>query len=811
MAFSTTYQTNEFDDYQRFEEERVNLLNEGTGSQGTGQRWFGESFNTTRERSKSFDFPNVLASEGATVKVAMAGRGASSSSFSVQVGDKNVNSTTISSVKVGDSEAVYATIGTAESLFPVESDQISVSISYPPRGSGTNVAWLDYVEVTARRRLAFVSPQMRFQDIRSIAFPSTNFQLATAGSNPTIWDISDPLVPKRQQTQSSGDGLSFGVSSDEQLREFIAFDANADFSAPIAIGSIPNQNLHAIDQVDMLIVYHPEFEEATQKIAEHRRNFSGLQVATANIFDLYNEFSSGSQDPTAIRDMARLLYDRSDKFRFLLLVGDGSYDYKNIYNHAKEGDERNFIPVFETTESLDPILGYPSDDYYAMLSPNEGPSLRGALDLAIGRMTVRTSTEAMNVVDKIIQYDQNPGFLRDWRNRITFVADDEDTNLHVRDADRIAVQIDTTHRVFNINKIYLDAYQQEATPGGARYPQAQQALNRDIFRGALVVNYLGHGGSRGWAQERVLTISDILSWKNQTQLPLLITATCSFTGYDEPTITSAGEESLLNGEGGVIGLFTTVRAVYASSNFRLTRSVFDIIFEDRDMPIGEILMRSKNANSSDNSNARKFTLIGDPAMRLAIPQYSVATTEINGRDISTGFVDTLRALEKVNIKGFVQGDNGQIMSDFNGKVYPTIYDKRIVVSTLGQDERSSPREFEIQRNVIFKGVASVVNGRFAFDFVVPKDIDYNFGLGKISYYAEDGRQNDARGFFENVIIGGASSEKFADDQGPLVEVFMNNEDFIFGGQTDESPTLLVKLSDDNGINVAGNSIGHDLS
>ncbi|MDH3649849.1 MAG: type IX secretion system sortase PorU, partial [Saprospiraceae bacterium] len=323
-------------------------------------------------------------------------------------------------------------------------------------------------------------------------------------------------------------------------------------------------------------------------------------------------------------------------------------------------------------------------------------------------------------------------------------------------------------------------------------------------------------GSNGWAQERVLQHEDIDKWKNQNKLPLLITATCSFAGYDNPRKISAGEFSLTNPQGGSIALFTTVRAVYANSNERLTASVFDHLFRPvngRVPPIGQILINSKNSNSADTlgSNARKFTLLGDPAMHLAIPQYNIETLTINGKDVGAAASDTLKALSKVTVTGEIVDNSGQLASTFNGKIYPTIYDKTLTLKTLAQDQGSFERSFGLQKSVIFKGLASVNGGRFSFTFVIPKDINYVFGQGKISYYAEDGSPVDAKGQYSEIVVGGTNDEGLDDSDGPDIDLFLDDDQFVFGGITDKNPVLLIHLTDENGINVIGNSIGHDLT
>ncbi|MFK8102418.1 MAG: type IX secretion system sortase PorU [Saprospiraceae bacterium] len=811
---TTAYTTNAFDALIRYEEDRVNLLSWFTNAQGSGKLWFGDHFNTTRERSYNdiFNFPNLITSENLRIKTSFAARSANSSRYNVQVGGNTFNSSNISRVNVDDHERNFARVSTINTTFTSSSPNINVSVSYPSTGDGTNQGWLDYIEVQGRRGIRLEGNQLRFSDSRSLEEASTTFQVSNVNSNTLVWDISVPTNPKIQEVNSNGNNLSFGVST-ENLREFIAFNQTANFAAPVAVGRIENQNVHEINDPHLVIIYHRNFEAAAELLADHRAQHSQIKVEIVRIDQIYNEFSSGRQSPTAIRDFAQMLHDRSDNFRYLLLMGDGSFDFKNI---NKLDNNENFIPVYETNQSLEPIYAFPSDDYYALLSPGEGANLQGALDIGVGRIPAKSALEAMNVVKKIINYDKNPSTKGDWQNRVTFVADDEDGNRHIKDADRVSNIIDTEHKGFNINKIYLDAFEQVATPGGERFPKATEALNTNMFKGHLVVNYLGHGGAKGWAQERVLTGNDISSWENPDKLPLFVTATCSFAGYDEPNLLTGGEQALLKESGGAIALFTTTRAVFSGANLRLTEAVFDTIFDKNilEVPsIGEILRAAKNKNSADTTgtNARKFTLLGDPSMQLAIPRYDVATTMINNNPVTVVSSDTIGALQKVTIAGEIRDLNNQLVTDFNGKVYPTIYDKKISISTLVQDSGSLPFDFKLQKSIIFKGTASVVNGKFEFSFVVPKDINYTFGAGKISYYAEDGALMDATGYYDRIIIGGTSDAILTDNEGPAIEVFMNNEDFVSGGLTDENPTLFIKLSDDNGINIVGNSIGHDLT
>ena len=812
-ASGATYSTDEFDDYLRFEEDKSNLLGDWNQTQGSGQRWYGDQFKNIRSRSYAdfFNFPNLVSSAPVYVKAEFAGRAFGSSTyFLIKAGGKEFRSNSFSSVGQGTNEDTFAFSRSAGGTFNANSDKIEVTIEYPNFAISSE-GWLDYVEMQARRKLRMAGDQLVFQDINSLSYPVSEFRIGGINASHEIWDITNPLFPKIQNGNLNGDQFSFSAATQGELKNFIVFNKNASLNTPVEINKINNQNLHGLGETNLLILYHPDFEEAVQQLAEHRRNFNNFKVATIEIGQVFNEFSSGRVDPVGMRDFVKMLYDRRpESFKYLLLFGDGSFDYRDIY---KKGG--NFIPVYETIESHDPIESFPTDDYFVLLSEGEGAGIAGTMEVAVGRLLVETADEAKNVVNKIIHYETSPKTMQDWRNRLAFVSDDEDGTLHIGPSDNLAKYMDNNYSNYNLKKIYIDAFPQISTPGGQKYPAVNEAIDRTIFKGALAINYFGHGGSKGWAQERILKIENIINWENFDKLPLFITATCSFTGYDEPSFKSAGEQVLLNPRGGAIALFSTVRAVYVSGNVALGNAVFQRLFEtgggNEKPTLGDIFKDAKNNGGAGYQNSRKFTLIGDPSMHLAIPKYQVLTTAINNHDISDGAPDTLRALQKVTIEGFIADADSTIISDFSGTVYPTIFDKKIQVFTLGNDALSPVTPFDVQENVLFKGRASVTNGRFKFTFVLPKDINYEFGSGKISYYAEDGNNRDASGNYQNIIIGKTDASAIADNTGPKVEVFMNSEDFVFGSITDENPVILVKLSDDNGINISGTSIGHDLT
>lgn len=816
---NATYTSNGFDDYARLEEDKVNLLesweSNANSVSGSGRNWFGTHFRVARENTfaKAFTFPNIITDQDVKVNARMALRALDFTNFSLDLNGTRLTSGSANNVYILDgtsaTEVEYANYADLNGTIRLTQDVVDAVVRYPLTSTGSE-GWLDYIQVQARRRLIMVGDQMPFRDISTLNQASASYSLSNTSADILVWDITDPQRPKLQEGTRTGNQISFGVSAGGILHQFIAFNSKQGFLNPVAVGKIDNQNLHGLRSADLVIVYDAagEFQEAAQKLAQHRREYSKLEVQVVRLDQIYHEFASGRADPTAIRDFAKMLYTRSPKFRYLLLMGDGSFDQRDIYKYGN-----NFIPTFQE-DSLNPLYAFPADDYYGILENNLAfDPLNGRLNVAVGRLTVRKAEEATQVVDKIINYDLSPQSLSDWRNRVLFVGDDEDGNLHTRDCDEIAQELATKHPDLNADKFYLDAFPQVASAGGNFYPAVNEAINNAIFKGTLVMTYLGHGGPNGWAQERILQVRDVQNWTNFDRLPLVVTATCSFTGYDDASNSTAGEEVLLNPRGGAVALYSTVRAVYASENASLTRLALLELFEaEAGASIGDAMRNAKNQLSGGTLvNSRKFALIGDPSMILAIPRHNVQTLSINGKPAQSS-TDTLRALQKVSIEGQLVDAQGNVLNDFNGIVHPTVFDKPFKAATLGQDP-SSPKgyQFEVQKNVIFKGRASVRNGRFSFSFVVPKDINYAFGLGKISYYAADTvRMVDANGAYKNINIGGNSPAGLADNQGPVVDVYMNSLDFVFGGVTNPDPLLLVRLRDDNGINVVGNSIGHDL-
>ncbi len=802
---------NSFDDYDYHELELVNLIK-------SGRRWYGESFDIITQYDFSFSFPNLILSEPVYMKSSLLARSTAISEFYVNV-DGNAYTVSIAAI-TNSYNTDYARSSNDTIAFLPSTSNLNVSISYN-KPTSSALGWLNYLEMNVRKNLSFTSGQMSFRDTRSVGSGNiSSFTISNTNTNLKVWDISNSLNIKELQGTYTGNVFSF-VAETDSLRKFIAYDGTS-YRNPEIIEVVENQDLHASAQVDYVIVSYPDFFTYAEELAQHHRDVNNLDVLVVEPQHIYNEFSSGAQDISAIRDFMKMFYDRAGSNtalmpRYLLLFGDGSYDPK-----SRIADNTNFIPTFHSKNSLQPTASYVTDDFFGLLDDSEGNGSNGNLDIGIGRFPVVSREEAGIMVDKVKRYssieytEDAPGAcssvisvanMADWRNLICFIADDEDGNLHLDQSDQMATYVDTSYTDYNIDKIFFDAYSQESTPGGQRYYEVNEAINDRVAKGALIVNYTGHGGEVGWAHERVLEISDINQWCNYNNLPVFITATCEFSRFDDPERVSAGELVILNENGGAICLFTTTRLAFAHSNFSLNMNFYQNAFAkiNGEFPrFGDLIRMAKTPS---NLNIRNFVLLGDPAVQMVYPEYSVVTSEINGSSLAT--TDTISALEKVTVKGYIADDQGNPINDFDGIIYPSVFDKYSTITTLGNDPASYPTNFKLQSNLLYKGKASVTNGEFSFSFIVPKDIAYQYGEGKISYYAHND-VTDANGSYEGFIVGGSYDNAALDEAGPNIELYLNDESFVFGGITNESPVLLAYLSDSSGINTIGNGIGHDV-
>ncbi len=816
QATAATYDQ-QYTNRVRWEEEQENLLyfsKQRYSGQGSGQQWFGPQFGTNRQINRPALFNLGTLVPGATGRLTSrfaASTLRSGTKYSVSVNGQTFTSESFSRGVRGDANSAFAHFENIGSPIRLNEPVVDVEISYP--GSfETSVGWIDYVQLTYPCLLRYAGQPLPFRSLEHTNGGSYGFEVANTPADFVVYDISDPLRPA--QVRHTNGRFAYSQEALGPPREFIGFDESASYAKPEVIGGVTNTNLHAIRRANMLIVYGEGLEQAANQLAEHRREHNDYTVVTAEFATIAEEFGGGRPDPTAIRAFAKTLYERDPNFEYLLLLGDGTFDPRGI-----KRPEGNLVPTYQTYASNHEVTAYPADDYFALLDDGEGkiPGInapRGGLDVGVGRIPASTATQANTLVNKIVRYESDPELLGNWRLRNVFVADDEDFNVHLRDMDEIARRNAELFPDFNQVKIYADAYEQVPTTGGVRFPRAAEAINLNMFRGNLLTTYLGHGGPNGWGQERFLNAPDIEKWDSRDAYTVLVTATCTFTGFDDPERTVAGEQVLFKRGGGAVASLSTVRPVLISVNKTLAKATHKVLLNDSlavQFGVGKLLALAKNS-TSDSENDRKYSLFGDPAMRLAVPTLNVVVTEFDSVVVATQ-PDTVavEAMREVTVKGIITDRSDNFQSNFSGEVLLTIFDQERVARTLGQDPRSEVEEFVQQGNTLFSGRASVVDGRWEAKFRLPKDLALGKGAGRLSMYALSPDGRDGSGLFNRFIIDGLAAPTVADDTPPVVEVFIGDDAFISGGITGDDPVVLAKLSDDYGINVSGASIGHDLT
>ena len=784
-----------YNDYAVHKLENISLIN-------SGKEWYGEDFSTDDIQSFSFDFSNIKINEEARIKIGYAISSNDTSSLEIFCNENSIGYTRLSP-SLGSS--IFALPDVKSFDFYPTSD-LEINVQFTPVAFNSTL-WLDYLEVNLMCDLVFEEGQLDFSNPHTIGNEKvTEFKIANVTSPIEIWDFSDKFeIKKIDSVLIQNDTLIF-ISETSSLHQFIAFDGTSFLDVEF-VEKVENQNLHSLNPVDLIIVSHPNFLSFAEQLAVFHESYDNLSYAVVSTNEIFNEFSCGTPDPSGIRDFVKMLYDRADSSnlpRYLLLFGDGNFDPKN-----RSGSFENYIPAFQSSESLKITASYVTDDFYGLMDSGEGNNAVGTLDIGVGRLSVSTMDQAFHACEKIFSYcGKRDAVYGDWRNKLCFIADDQNNNMHIKQAEKLTEIIDTSYLNYNLNKIYLDAYEQISIPSGKRYPEVNKAINNVIDEGALVINYTGHGGELGWSEEYIIDIPTINSWDNFDKLPIFVTATCEFSRFDNPELLSGGECLFLNPNGGAIALFTTTRLSYAQTNFELNKKFYLNFFKKENGKHHRLGDLVRIAKTPSNINIRNFVLLGDPALQIAFPDYNISTSNII-RENSKSENDTISAKDKVTISGYINDDDGNQISSFNGILSTKIFDKVVENITLGNDSDSHPKLFNTQENVLIETKARVVNGEFSFSFYLPKDINFEYGNGKISYYAYDTiTYNDANGY-QDVTIGGinySSNNNF----GPEIEIFLNDKGFNSGEIVENNSLLLVDLFDEQGISFTGNGIGHDI-
>jgi hypothetical protein len=821
---AVTQQITTFQDYQFFEEDLNNL---GT----IGRRWFGRRFGIGNEQLLNFNFPDVVT----TVPVRFRVLGASISSTRTSM-NVNVNNETVTALPFGTTTGTIVGAGSGfTGDINVTGPDIAVRLNFNNGGNPSAEGYLDFVSIEATRALNFQNRQFQFKN-NSVVNNSgiAEYVIENSSRLSEVWDVTDIFNVTSALNTDNTARFSFRANMGEE-RTYVAVsplnyftprrDGNAIVSNQDLKGTIFNNSEGRFEDIDYLIVAPNNMLNQANRLAQINRDQYSLNVKVVGLNQIYNEFSTGNQDIGAIRNFVKYIYDNASspeqRLKYLCLFGDGSYDYKE-----RLPNNTNIIPSWHSYPSFSLTNSFVSDDFFGMMDEDEGTMANSdRLDIAVGRILADSPQRANLLVDKVEQYYAREAF-GSWRNNYVVMSDDVDQDWEgviQGTTDEIADEVAENRNFINVIKIHSDAFEQQSSPGGDTYPEAVEEFTNSINNGALVVNYFGHGGEEGLAEERLLTLPTIDDFRNVFRQNCFVTVTCEYTKFDNPLRQTAGEFTYWREDAGASSLITTTRQVFVTFGIDFNRALGRYLFnfadssnQDEIPSIAESLRLTKVDPLISRGRQRRLVFyIGDPAMRLPFPKPNIHLTRINDVPVAQA-TDTLKALSKVKLSGEVRGANGARLTSYNGTLSTTIYDKSENRRTLANDNTRLRGElilldFETLGSVIFRGQASVTNGEFDVEFVVPRDIRIPVGTGRVSFYATDQQllQDQTGSDIANVRIGGVNENAETDDVGPVVSIFLNDENFVSGGITNEAPTLVVRLEDPNGINTVG-GIGHDI-
>lgn len=788
----------EYDDVGYYESELTNELH-------SGRKWYGEVFNTTLEYTIRFEMSGVLNGSTMALHTSVMGKTYAPASFqyfinNIQVANQGVPTiTTDPYSEVGKEVQAIFNVSAASVSAPSLTSQ-DVKIHFTKASTQTSIGYLDYLILHTKRLLAYNGTQTIFRALKSLDQPVSRFGIRQAPVDGRVWDITtlQPTIYKYTTTS----GLSQFTAPSTTLSTYIIV-SNQNYPVPVYAGPVPTQNLRGISSPDLLLITAAEFRSEAERFADYRRSHDNLDVFVATTEEVYNEFSGGKQDVTAVRDFAKLAYERG--LKNLLLFGRGSYDYKDRLSFNK-----NFVPIYQSRNSLDPLKTYASDDYFGFLESSEGnwgedPAEPHTMDIGVGRVPVKKIEEATAWVNKVIKYEDNN--FGPWRKQILFTADDGDLNLHHTQAEQLTQFLETNHPEVDVQKLYLDYYAQSTSPSGPISTDARKALNTAVNVGVGIINFTGHGSELQWMQERILDQISFDAWKPGKRFPFLVTATCEFGRNDDPGLISSAELALFREHSGTIGLVTTSRPVYSSTNLVLNNAFYLSLFTKvggKFQDWGAIFSQTKNTSMSGVSN-RNFSLLGDPSMLPPLGSSEVFIDEVT--NLTSGS-DTLKAMSNVLVRGHIESQ-GSLDTQFDGSAQVTLYDKKSSYVTRGNE--NNPFNFMLRDNALFRGQAYVDAGAFEMDFILPSGMDPIVGFGKAGVYASSSTVGrDAIGAVAAIKTGDAEPDPGTDDNGPGIELFMGDTTFVSGGLTGTSSRIVAILTDESGIDISNFQADNDI-
>ncbi|MBR6597530.1 MAG: type IX secretion system sortase PorU [Paludibacteraceae bacterium] len=804
----------------------------------TGRNWYGSKFNDGDSKKFTFQFDNIIAGATGYIYSNIMTSSTSISEFSILTNTTNKSEDFDKRKIKAENEDEYI-LGFEKTIVvdvtQSEDNTISATYKYSTE-SITGAGYIDYIIAAANCNLR---SNVDYQMIPiGPSSKKTNITYAALNSNSTIqvWDVSEIGDVRRVPTRLSKDSLIFTVQTRPTVGRYIMFNPNGGFPTPEVVGNVDNQNIHALKDIEYVVVTNPEFIDQAKEIADFHQKEDGMSTVVVTADQVFNEFSSGTPDPTAIRAFMKMLWDKASVSdygifpQYLLLIGDGTFD-----NRRKiKTNENNKMLTYQSVKSLSESTSYTSDDYFGYVEDNTSGydyiHMNKRLNIGVGRFPVTTAKQAEALVDKVKQYyASEPG---NWRTKIVALGDDNEktettsSSYHafLYQQEEAISTIESAEPRMNVSRIYWDKYTCDVSGGSNRYPEVTAEITKKFSEGTLIFNYLGHSSYNAISAEHAYSITQAKSIYNKIY-PLWFAGSCNLSQFDDLR-PSFGEEIILNSHGGAIASIGAVRTAYITANLSIDKAFLRQTFNsDNDYRLGKIYREAKTQLGS-YSDKSYYVLLGDPGIRLKIPELNLVVDSIVtlNRDGSVVKADTLKALSKVKVYCHVEDETGNVLSQYNGVARATLKDKKTKIATKANKvftrevdnkkvfERADPFNYYEYTNTLYSGSSVISNGKFDFQMIIPKDINYKVDYGRLSMYAYDEENGwDAMGANEDILIGGSASDIEPDDVGPYINVTTNGGNYKDGYKVNPNPMIYVDLADASGINVTGSSIGHNIT
>jgi len=721
----------------------------------------------------------------------------------------------------------YAWFHGGRNLYDAKELKAATSYSYDVPSTGTTTDGYVTVNLSAA---SGASVQVSVNDVElGVITVPVNGSLEKMRTEKKTFSVSNLQATNKivLTPQSNSGTVRLDYISIDASQPQAAPDLAQTWAQPTLVGKITPQNHHAAEAADMVIIISEaqQLKAQAERLKKLHEEHDGMRVQIVPADELYNEFSSGTPDANAYRRYLKMLYDRAeseeDMPRYLLLLGDGAWDNRMLLDTWSNCSPSDFLLCYESENSYSETSCYVTDDYFCMLDDNEGGSIvvSDKADVAVGRISARTDAEAQVAVDKIESYINNKE-AGSWQNVICFMGDDGNQNQHMDDADAVARQVETLYPNLLVKRIMWDAYTRVSSSTGNSYPDVTRLIKQQMQQGALMMNYSGHGRADAISHEYVMRLTDFET-ASSLHFPLWMTASCDIMPFDGQE-GNIGEAAFFNEKGGAIAFYGTTRTVYQSynrlMNMAFTRYVLSLDETGKPMPIGEAVRLTKNelitTKQDQTPNKLQYSLLGDPALRLAIPTRTIKVDSINGTPLQEGTTLTLQAGMTATVSGHVENAQNTEDQDFNGVVSAVMRDvKEKVVCKLndtspeGADE---PFVYYDRLNTVYNGSDYVRNGRFRFTFAVPKDIKYSDLNALMNLYAVNTEKTVlANGICDNLVLNGSGGGGQS-TIGPNIYCYLNSKTFTNGGRVNSTPYFMAEVSDADGINASGSGIGHDL-